>query len=177
MDLTDFTNKSQKYISSLIAKSDFDVKDDEVFCSFIKSVKLNDLKYNVNFFRRLTGYKPNSESEWPVLYTFFILEPPFEYREDFLYELERKKNGLAYDETVLGEYYLPFTKGNEDFELFIEELTQSLETKLYAKKGYRFVYHLSCSTKEHNIAVVFVEMNSVYKINKAFDGKVPFDLL
>ena len=46
---------------------------------------------------------------------------------------------------------------------------------MYAIRSY--YDHLSCSTKEHNIAVVFVEMNSVYKINKAFDGKVPFDLL
>ncbi|MBU4210518.1 hypothetical protein KKC08_05200 [Patescibacteria group bacterium] len=128
-------------------------------------VKLSGVSYSPFFFKPLTGYEPNQKDKTPVLYTFYILVPPKDLKENFLRELNKKNSGQAHDENVIGQYYLPMTPGSNDFEELIVDLTNLLEMNFFQGKGYKFSFHLVCPTADYNFALIFVETNSVLKLS------------
>jgi len=176
MDIKDFTEKSQNYLSRIFFQTSHNLSDQNVFGFIEEPVKLSSVSYSPYFFKFLTGYKPNQEIKLPVLYTFFILVPPKEIKERFLGELNKKNSGQGYDESVIGQYYLPVSPGRSDFEELSNDLTNLLELNLFQRKGYSFSFHLVCPTVDYNFALIFVETNSVLKLGEHYEGKVPFDI-
>ncbi|MBU1895403.1 hypothetical protein KJ641_00835 [Patescibacteria group bacterium] len=176
MDIKDFTEKSRNYLSRFFSQSSHNLHDQNMFGVIEEPIKLNGVSYLPFFFKPLTGYEPNQKDETPVLYTFFILVPPKNLKENFLHELTKKNSGEAHNENVIGQYYLPVAPGRNDFEELINELTNLLELNLFQGKGYKFSFHLVCPTADYNFALIFVETNSVLKLGEQYVGKVPFDI-
>jgi len=176
MNVKDFTEKSQNYLSKIFFQTSHNLNDQDMFGVIEEPVKLNNINYASYFFRPLTGYEPNQLIKLPVLYTFFVLVPPEDLKDKFLGELNKKNSGQSYDENIVGQYYLPVSPGHNDFEELINDLTDLLELNLFQGKGYKFSFHLVCPTADYNFALIFVETNSVLKLGEQFEGSVPFDI-
>ena len=176
MDIKDFTEKSQNYLSRIFFQTPHNLNDQNVFGVIVEPVKLNNVSYSPYFFKPLTGYEPNQQVKLPILYTFFVLVPPEELKDRFLGEVNKKNSGQAYDESIFGKYYLPVSPGRTDFEELISDLTNLLELNLFQGKGYKFSFHLVCPTADYNFALIFVETNSVLKAGERYEGRAPFDI-
>lgn len=176
MDIKDFVQKSNNYLSRLIFKTSFNPGDQNLFGTIEEPVKLGDFEYKPYFFRSLTGYEPSQQIKLPVLYTFFILVPPRDFKEKFMAEIAKKQSGQAFDEKVVAQYYLPLVPGANDFEQLTGDLTKLLELNLFKDKGYRFSFHLVCPTADYDFALIFIETNSVLEISKHYEDKIPFDV-
>jgi hypothetical protein len=175
MDIKNFTEKSQDYLSKLFYETTFNPDDEQTFIKVDAPVRLNDIEFRLFMFKTLTGYKPSNSSQNPVLYTFFLLTPPAEMKLKFLDEVNKKKSGLPFDEKIISEYYLPVFPERADFKGMINGLVNLFETKLFVGKGYHFAFHLVCPTEDYNFALIFIETNSVSRLASEFEGNVPFD--
>lgn len=176
MDIKDFTEKSQEYLSRLFFQTTHNLSDENVFGHIQEPVKLSDNTYSPYFFKALIGYEPSEQVQLPVLYTFFILAPSEELKGKFLSELNKKNSGQEYDGRVITDYYLPLVPGHVDFDELINDLTNLLELNLLRGRGYKFSFHLVCPTPDYNFALIFLEANSVLKLLDQLKDIESFDI-
>ena len=161
MTMSHFTQQSQTYLAELFQQSHFDTHHTQEFGPIVEPVVLSGVSYHPYFFKPLTGYKPTSTSRTFVKYTFFLLKPPEDLKQRFIEEVEKQRAGQAFDEQVIGDYYVPVFPGASDFQALTDDLTVLLQTQLFPAKGYQFAFHLCCPTADHDFAIVFLEMKSV----------------
>lgn len=174
MDFKDFYNKSGRYLSRLIYQTAFNPQ--EGFGIIDESVKLNNIIYQPYFLKILTGYRPNKNCPTPILYTFFLLTPPKEMKDNFLREVEKKKKGEEIDKEIIADYYLPISPGSLDLNELTKDLKNLLELQLCKNKDYEFEFLLACPTANYDFALVFLEINSVVKLEEAYyPDQIPFD--
>jgi hypothetical protein len=128
-------------------------------------VTLGGLSYSLRYYAGLTGH-PAKVS--PVAYTFFVATPPAAVRERFAAEVRRQAAGQAFDESVIASYYLPFVPGRTDFQELIGDLTNVLHRGLFVGKPYEFAFHMACPTADWDMAIVFVEVNSIAQVAREF---------
>jgi hypothetical protein len=175
MDINKFNKKSQEYLSKHFFTSSFDQNDNQQFGVIKEPVKLSGIDFQPYFFKALTGYEPNKQSNTRVLYTFYLLIPPEDIKKKFLDELAKKNSEHEYDEKIIGEYYSPMHPEQSDFKELINDLTNLSEKSLFPGKDYHFAFHLVCPTADYNFALIFVETSSIAKLSEQYEDEVPFE--
>lgn len=68
MDIKDFTEKSQNYLSKTFFQTPHILSDQNVFGVIEEPIKLSNIHYSPYFFKPLTGYEPNQQVKIPILY-------------------------------------------------------------------------------------------------------------
>jgi len=178
MDILDFNEKSQEYLANLFSQTNFNVTDQNYFITFDNKATLNDIDYTYYNYNRITGYEPDNKEKMPVLYTFFILEPPNKIKKKFNNELNKKNKGKKHDDNIIADYYMPMVPARPDFIEFRKHLINILENAAWKGKGYKFQFHLACLTRGNDFALIFIEVNSIKKILDKYKGKnIPFEIL
>jgi len=179
MIIKTFNENSQNYLGRFFSESSFNLEDREKFGTITDPYKLNDTEYQIYPFRALTGYLPDPEKEdEPILYTFFVLKAPNEVKERFLQEVSKKENGQPFQEEVISSYYTNFVPSFKPFEELTFNLGRMLEEVFFPGRGYKFVFHMSTVTKDFDIALIYIQYNSVEALELKYPGEIelPFKI-
>jgi hypothetical protein len=175
MDIKNFSEKSQDYLSGIFSKASFNPNNNQELGIVKEPVKLGSIDFQLYFSNKLMGYEPNKQCQIPILFTFFLLVPSSTVKEKFLSEVNKKKSGQQYDEKIIAEYYSSVFPERVDVKEIINGMANMLETGIFPGKSYHFAFHLACSTADDNFAFIFLETDSVTKIGEKYKGEVPFE--
>lgn len=172
MNINTFTKKSQDYLSNLLSSSSFDLESREDFAVIAEPYDLNGSKYQIFPFKKLTGYLPDPEKrDEPVLYTFYILQVNQETKEAYLEEVHKMRANQDYDKSVIGAYYANFVPGFKPFDELAYSLGIMLEEDFFPGKNYKFAFHVVTITKDYDIAIVYLQLNSINSLESRYPGE------
>lgn len=172
MNIKNFVKSSQDYLSNLLANTSFNLENKEEFAVITDPYDLNGTRYQVYPFNKLMGYFPDPEKEEePVLYTFYILKADQNIKETYLKEVNKMRHNQEYDKSVISSYYANFTPSFKPFDTLTQSLGKMLEEDYYSGKGYEFIFHLTSVTKDYDIAVVYLQLNSLNELEARYPGE------
>jgi len=171
-----FVKNSQDLLSNLMSTSSFNLEDREAFGSITEPYDLNGTKYQIYPFKKLTGYLPDPEKkDEPVLYTFYVLKPDANTKNLYLNEVEKMRSNRDYDKNIIGSYYANFVPSLKPFDELAHSLGRMLEEDYYTGKGYSFVFHLVTTTKDYDIALIYIQLNSLEQLETKYPGETELE--
>lgn len=175
MDIKLFIEKSQEYLSSAVNSVIVDVLDRSEYGIIRQPYILRGRQCQIYFPRKVSSYKPNREREEVVNYISYVIRPMDGVKEKFLEEVDKMNKGQTYDENVIGSYYLPFTPGDLNFKKLAESLEKMLTRDIFPDRGMEFLFHLVTVSKDFDIVLVFLELNSVNKLASRYPDDLIFN--
>src|SRR3989344_3994459 len=175
MDIKQFLEKAQEYISAKIYNSSFNLQDFSQIGVIKEPYQIDDRSYQIYYLKKLTGFRPNKERPEPFLYAFFIVRPLGGEKEKFLAELKKKQDGQECDESIISHYYRPFFPAYEPFRILYENLAGMLSHDFLPGRGYEFIFQIAVPTKDYDIAIVFAEVGSLTKLKGIYPNEMPFN--
>lgn len=172
MNIQKFSKQSQEYLIKLLSSNSFDLNNKDDFLEIPDPYDLNGTKYQIYVFKKLTGYLPDSEKkDEPVLYTFYILKVDQNYKENYLKEVNKMRSGQMYDKNITSSYYSNFSPSFKPFDTLTYTLGKMLEEDLFQGKNYKFIFHLASVTKDYDIALVYLNQDSINQLEAMYPGE------
>ncbi len=176
MNKNTFIKNSQDLLAKLISSSSFNLEDKETFGIITEPYDLNDTRYQIYPFKKLTGYLPNPEKkDEPVLYTFYVLKADDDTKNIYINEVEKMKSKQDYNKEIIGSYYSNFVPSFKPFNELSYSLGKMLEEDFFTGKGYKFAFHLVTVTKDFDIALIYIQLNSLDQLEVKYPDETELE--